>query len=184
MIVCVTGKIGSGKSSVALFFKSKGFIYINVDELGHKAFEKNIEVIKKEFGTENRKEIGKIVFSDYEKLKKLEKIVHPTLKELINEALRSNKGKDIVIEAAIKRRLNINCCDLTITVVANSEIVKGRLKERYSSELIEEIFKRQEDVIEEGIVIYNNGTYEELEQNLVLLWNSIIKQRWDSHKLR
>lgn len=175
MIVCVTGKIGSGKSTVALFFKSKGFVYINADELGHLAFDENREKIRWEFGTEDRKEIGKVVFSDSEKLKRLEDIVHPTLKKLLYKELEANKGKDIVIEAAIKNRLGIECCDVTITVVANFETVKYRLSGRYSQNLLEDIIKKQEDVIEEGIIIYNNGSYKELEEKLNLLWEDIKK---------
>ncbi|MEN3042003.1 MAG: dephospho-CoA kinase [Fervidobacterium sp.] len=78
MIICITGKIGTGKSTVSLFFKNLGFVYIDVDKLGHKAFELNTDLIRNEFGTSDRKEVGKIVFSNSEKLRNLESLVHPT----------------------------------------------------------------------------------------------------------
>ena len=63
MIICVTGKIGTGKSTVSKFFEQKGFHYINMDELGHDAFQKNIEKIRKAFGETDRKKISQIVFN-------------------------------------------------------------------------------------------------------------------------
>lgn len=176
MIVCITGKIGTGKSTVSAFFEKLGFVYINVDKLGHKAFELNRELIEKEFGTSDRKEVGKVVFSDSKKLEKLESLVHPTMKALLSEEIKRASGKDIVIEAAIKRRLNITVCDFTITVVADIEIIKERLKDRYSPNLIDEILKRQADVIEEGIVIKNNGTLDELNGKLLAIWEEYIKK--------
>lgn len=175
MIICVTGKIGTGKSTVSLFFKNLGFVYIDVDKLGHKAFELNADLIRNEFGTSDRKEVGKIVFSNSEKLRKLESLVHPTLKELLDKELQKNVGKHIVIEAAIKRRLNINFCDLVITVVADKQVIKERLKGRYTPELVDKILNLQEDILEEGIVIKNNGTYEELVENLRKIWEFISK---------
>lgn len=176
MIVCVTGKIGTGKSTISSFFENLGFVYINVDKLGHKAFEVNKTLIEREFGTSDRKEIGKIVFPDSEKLQKLENFVHPIIKMLLDEEIEKASGKDIVIEAAIKRRLNISCCDFTITVVADTEIIKERLRNRYTADLIDEILKRQEDVIEEGIVLKNNGTVQELNEKLQIIWEEYIKK--------
>jgi len=176
MIICVTGKIGTGKSTVSSFFEKLGFVYINVDKLGHRAFELNKELIKREFGTSDRKEVGKIVFSDSKKLEKLESLVHPTMKMLFNEEIQRFSSKDIIIEAAIKRRLNINCCDFIITVVSDTEIIKERLKDRYTPDLIDEILKRQEDVIEEGIVVRNNGTIEELNEKLRVIWEEYIQK--------
>lgn len=176
MIVCVTGKIGTGKSTVSKFFEKLGFVYINVDKLGHRAFELNKDAIEREFSTSDRKEVGKIVFSDPKKLEKLESLVHPTMKMLLSEEIEKASGKDIIVEVAIKRRLNITCCDFTITVVADTEIVKERLKERYTPELIDEILKRQADVIEEGIVISNNGTVEQLNEKLRVIWEEYIQK--------
>ncbi|MGB9795797.1 dephospho-CoA kinase [Fervidobacterium gondwanense] len=176
MTICVTGKIATGKSTVSKFFVEKGFEYINVDELGHKAFELNKETIKRTFGTDDRKEVGKIVFASEEKLRQLEQIVHPTMMKLLDERIEKLKGKDIVIEAAIKRRLGIKNCDLTITVTASREIIKERLKERYDEKTIEEILKRQEDVVEEGIVIENNDGIEELLGKLERVYEEYINR--------
>jgi dephospho-CoA kinase len=174
VIICVTGKIATGKSTVSKFFVNHGFEYINVDHLGHAAFELNLERIENTFGKSDRKEIAKIVFNDSEKLKLLESIVHPTMMELLNENIKKSEGKNIVVEAAIKRRLGIKCCDLTITVVADENIIKERLKGRYDEKLVEEILKRQSDIEPEGIILENNSNLEELLAKLEKIYNEYI----------
>ena len=166
MIICVTGKIGTGKSTVSKFFEQKGFHYINMDELGHDAFQKNIEKIRKAFGETDRKKISQIVFNAPEKLKLLESITHPTMMEMLSQMLEKLNNEDVVIEAAIKRRLGIRQCDVTITVASSTETIKKRLKERYSPERIDEILEQQKDIVEEGIVIQNDGNIEQLYARL------------------
>ncbi|MGC8902880.1 MAG: dephospho-CoA kinase [Fervidobacterium sp.] len=173
MIICVTGKIGTGKSTVSRFFENLGFAYINVDKLGHIAFEMNIEKILNAFGTRERKEIVTLVFKDQQKLRMLESIVHPTIRQLLEEELKKHNGKNIVVEAAIRRRLQINCCDVILTVVSSIENIKKRLSGKYPEDLIVEILEKQDDVFEEGIVVENNGTIEELEKQLENIWKKI-----------
>ncbi|MCH8329330.1 MAG: dephospho-CoA kinase, partial [Nanoarchaeota archaeon] len=82
MIIGITGSFGSGKTTVANMFSKYGFKVINVDKLYRGIYNKNNSLknkIKKEFGTINRSEIKKIVFNDYNKLKKLNKITHPII---------------------------------------------------------------------------------------------------------
>ncbi|ABS60728.1 dephospho-CoA kinase [Fervidobacterium nodosum] len=177
MIICVTGKIGTGKSTVSRFFENRGFVHINVDKLGHRAFEEMKEDILNAFGTTDRKKVGEIVFRDKSKLSLLESILHPKMKELLMEEIKKYNGRNIVIEAAIKRRLKINCCDIVITVVSTPNKIKERLRERYSDDLINEILKNQEDIIEEGIIIENIGTIEELETKLNKVWEEYIKDK-------
>jgi len=105
-----------------------------MDELGHDAFQKNIEKIRKAFGETDRKKISQIVFNSPEKLKLLESITHPTMMEMLSRMLEKLTNEDVVIEAAIKRRLGIRQCDVTITVASSTETIKKRLKERYSPE--------------------------------------------------
>lgn len=78
--------------------------------------------------------------------------------------------------------MGIDCCDLTITVLSDPEMIKKRLKKRYTPEKIDEILKQQTDVIEEGIVVRNDGTIEELYTKLKNLFEekNSQKQAWIS----
>jgi len=79
--IVLTGGIGTGKSTVASFLKLYGYKIIDADEISKKIFEKKKEKIKKIFGTTDRKSLRKIVFNDKEKLKILENLILPDVKE-------------------------------------------------------------------------------------------------------
>ncbi|MBO8160041.1 MAG: dephospho-CoA kinase [Thermosipho sp. (in: Bacteria)] len=172
-LLCITGKIGTGKTTVAYYFKNKGFEYISMDDIGHEVFEKKKYEIYNIFGTANRKEIANIVFNNEEKLRILENILHPEMKKVLNE--RITKNLNYVIEAAIKRRLGI-ICDLTITVTAAKEIIFQRLTSRGLSKTeVENILKLQNDIIPEGIIIDNSSSLENLQTKLNIIYNQMKK---------
>lgn len=89
-IIGLTGGIASGKTIVLNEFKKLGIKTISCDEIAKKIFyEKNISIkIRKLFGTLNRKKIAKIIFLDFVKRKRLEKILHP---EIIRELKKQLK---------------------------------------------------------------------------------------------
>src|SRR5579863_6004999 len=90
----LTGGISSGKSAVAAMLREKGFSVLDADSLAHKLIEAgqpaHSEVLAA-FGTaiigENcgidRAKLGAIVFADPEKLKLLNAIVHPRVREAL-----------------------------------------------------------------------------------------------------
>ena len=104
MIIGITGSFGSGKTTVANMFRRYGFKVIDVDKLYHKDFYKSHPLrnkIKKEFGTLDRSKLKKIVFKDYKKLQKLNKITHPIIIEAMKKEIQkiiknANKEKRII----------------------------------------------------------------------------------------
>ena len=111
----LTGGIGTGKSSVTEAFQSLGAAVINADLLGHDAYLPGtigFEEVVTEFGQEivgsdgqiDRKKLGPIVFSDSSKMDRLNEIMHPLIRDLIDErlvSLESSQNKVAVVEAAI-----------------------------------------------------------------------------------
>ena len=105
-IIGLTGGIGSGKTTVANYFKSCGIpIYIADDE-ARKIMESAsiIEAIKDSFGTDvfeneilNREKLAKIVFNNPERLDKLNSIVHPAVSITVTEPIETR------IERVIRR---------------------------------------------------------------------------------
>jgi len=81
--IVLTGGIGSGKSTVASLLKLYGYQIIDADEVSRKVFQEKREEIEKLFGTSDRRKLRKIVFSDKEKLKKLEQLLHPEIRKRI-----------------------------------------------------------------------------------------------------
>lgn len=95
-LVGLTGGIASGKSSVATMLKNMGIRIIDADQIAREVVEPNKKAwkaIRKEFGesvfnndgTLDRQALGLIVFSDTDKRKLLNSIVHP---EVYNSIFR------------------------------------------------------------------------------------------------
>jgi dephospho-CoA kinase len=90
--IVLTGGIGTGKSTVASLLKLYGYKIIDADEISRQIFNQKKEQIKKIFGTDDRKELRKIVFNDKEKLKILENLILPDVKkEVLKQAKKLEK---------------------------------------------------------------------------------------------
>ena len=119
-LIGLTGGICAGKSNVSTILKSEyGCVILDADKYGHEAYKKDTACYNKlvsHFGptivTEerdiNRKELGKIVFSDKSQMRELERIVWPEILVLMQEELARLKAGEqdpdsvvVVIEAAI-----------------------------------------------------------------------------------
>ncbi|PIF62499.1 MULTISPECIES: dephospho-CoA kinase [unclassified Flavobacterium] len=140
-IIGLTGGIGSGKTTIANYFKSFGIpVYIADDEA--RKIMQSVEIIsaiKNVFGDEvfeneklNREELAKIVFNNPEKLEKLNNIVHPAVKKHFEQWLLQHTAAPYVIyEAAILFESgSYKNCDLIITVTAPIESRIQRVVER------------------------------------------------------
>lgn len=78
--VGLTGGLATGKSSVGRSLADMGCLLIKYDEIGHQVIEPGGEAydaVLQEFGTVDRRELGKRVFSDPALLAKLNALVHP-----------------------------------------------------------------------------------------------------------
>jgi len=113
LIVGLTGGIASGKSTIADMFKREGAYIIDIDMIsrdvvkpGKPAWQDVVHIFGKEVLNEdqtlNRKKVGDIVFSDAEKRKKLEEIIHPkiTAETLmkINEIAKKDNQAIVIID--------------------------------------------------------------------------------------
>jgi len=81
--IVLTGGIGTGKSTVSSFLKMYGYKIIDADKISKEVYEEKKDLIKKNFGTTDRKAIRKIVFKDKEKLKILENLILPEVRQRI-----------------------------------------------------------------------------------------------------
>ena len=88
--IAIVGNIASGKSTVEKMLEEKGFKVYDTDKIAHEILASSKD-IEHEFGTLDRKEIAKIVFSDANKLKKLESIIHPLVKKELLKIFESDE---------------------------------------------------------------------------------------------
>ncbi len=107
----ITGSIGSGKTYVSKVFESLGISVFNADNEAKKIMSCSFDLInsiKNEFGEDiydkyslNKKKLASIVFSDSAKLKKLNSIVHPIVKQEFLNWCKIQKSPYVIKEAAI-----------------------------------------------------------------------------------
>ena len=152
MIICVTGKYGSGKTTVS---KLIGFKVINADYIGRKIFIRKKKEIKKLLGTLNRRKIREKVFSDRRILKRFNAIMHPEMIKLIKDEIKKNKGKNIVVDAALYHELELGkLCDKIIIVKRDKEkIAENMMIDKIE---IEKIHKNQKTPTKFDFIINNN----------------------------
>jgi len=187
VVVGLTGKIGSGKSSAAKIFKELGAHVIDVDRIGHEVLQmqevKN--TLRKIFGDEifdgleiDRKKLASRVFSSSTELQLLEKIVHPLIRERVKKEIDLLDGL-IIIDAAVLHRLGLDeFCDLVVTIVAPFEKIIQRLRDKGLSE--EEINKRlsaQQDIPPSGTVIENDSDLDSLCEKIKSFYTRVIKSK-------
>ena len=194
----LTGNIGTGKSTVADILEELGAYIIDADQIARQIVEKGSDTLKElaaEFGKEivnsdqalNRKKLSEIVFSDKNKLDRLNKITHPKILDQIrNEIFISmEKGfKITIIEAAligVEGRLR-NLLNGLIVVTTTKENQIGRIKQRDNLS-IEDIEKRIEsqkknnEIIKYADhVINNDSSLDELRDNVSQVWSEINKK--------
>lgn len=192
-IIGLTGGIGSGKTTVAKYFASKGIpVYIadeaakdimDNEEVIHEVQSIFSENVIQKNGLLDRNAIRELVFNDKSKLEQLNKIIHPKVKTDFENWLQKNKNAPFIIkEVAILFETNgQKYCDATILVTAPIETRIKRVLERdtTSRENILQIIKNQlpeEKKVELATYVIENEklniTYKKVD-NLIEILNNI-----------
>ncbi len=117
-IIGLSGKSCSGKNYVGKHIAGKGFEVWDLDRKAEEIREEKRDEIIKAFGTEDRREIGKIVFSNPEKRKALENIIYPELEKRIKD----HDGILVINGATIHRAGMDKLCSFLIYTDAPYEV--------------------------------------------------------------
>lgn len=139
--VALTGGIASGKSEILTHLMMSGYVIYSTDSLAH-------DVLKQEgkqqvidtfgmgvvspSGEINRSALGKIVFNDNDKLKKLNEIIHPYVKLRIENIIKANPDLDIIFfEVPLLFESNMESIfDVTINIYCDIDMQIKRIVER------------------------------------------------------
>jgi dephospho-CoA kinase len=188
VIVGITGSIGSGKSLVASELARLGAYVIDLDVIARELVEPGMPAvaeIRDEFGPEyileqgtlNRRALGRLVFSDPEALRRLNKIMFPKLVEATKERLDEVSGQCdlVVVDAAILYQAGLDkLVDKVIAVTAEKEIRIARIVKRdklsYEEALVRVSGQGELDEIaglSADLVINNSGTPQALRSKLM-----------------
>ena len=140
-IIGLTGGIGSGKTTLVNYMESLGIPVFIADEEAKKTMQSPqvLDNVKISFGNAifenghlNRQKLASIVFSNPDKLKELNSIIHPEVKRLFAIWLDQHKTVPFVVyEAAILFESgSYQNCDYIITVTAPLEDRIARVMQR------------------------------------------------------
>lgn len=144
-IIGLTGGIGSGKSTVANYIASKGIPVYIADEEAKKIMERidvksSIQSLFKESilntdNTLNRNKIAELVFSNPDKLKQLNAIVHPAVKNHFINWMKEHKDASFIIKevAILFETGGHKDCDKVILITAPEEVRIERAMKRDNS---------------------------------------------------
>ena len=179
----ITGGVGAGKSEVLTYLgQNYDATVIQADEAGYlvmlpggECYGEIVKLFGRQITTEtgelDRKRIAEIVFQDEEKLKALNAIVHPAVKEEIRRKIAAEERKCtslFLIEAALLIEDNYEeICDEFWYVYVKKDVRKNRLTyaRGYQPEKIDEIMAAQlpkEEFLKNcDRVIDNNGVFVE-----------------------
>ena len=142
--IAITGKIGSGKSTVSKIIRELGFKVFDSDKEVKKALTKEdlIYQIRKEFkskipdlikrNTIDKAKLGEFVFSNPDELRKLEQIVHPKVwasKEKFFEKNCNEPAVFLDIPLLFEKKLQ-NKFDFIILTRVSQEVQKKRVLKR------------------------------------------------------
>ena len=186
--IALVGDIGCGKSYVA---KQFGYPVFNADIEVSKLYQKNRKCyfrLKKalpDYITSfpvKKNELSNAVTSDLNNLKKIIKIVHPEIRKKMNNFIKKNKKKKVVvldIPLLIENKINKKK-DIIIFVDAKKKEIQRRLKKRanFNPQIVKklkklklplELKKRKSD-----FVVKNNFNNNSIKKNVKILINKIL----------
>lgn len=175
----ITGKIGSGKSTLSKVARTHGIRVLEADTIAKEEMDSNPELRSKIlaiFGEEaysdgvlNRSYLAAKIFTDGSLRSKLEEIVHPATLEVFEEEFRNSKpGEIIALESAILFQTGLDeIFDAVILVDSKDEgvISRSETSGKLTSDEVRSRLKSQGYQVEwkedADFMIDNNGSEEE-----------------------
>lgn len=197
LVVGLTGNIGCGKSSLSDIFRDEGIKIIDADiiarqiyedeKLLRKVYETFGNDIKNEDGSLNRKALGRIVFSDDEKLIQLNKLTHPVIRQKVSDEIEEYKSQNeeiVILDAALLVESDyLNFIDKLLVVTCKENIQIERIIARDNCSIEEALGRIKSQMSQENKVKYadyvidNSATLSELRKKAFIFMN-YIKEKW------
>jgi len=189
MVIGLTGGPATGKSLVTTEFKRLGAAVVDADVIARRITRKGSPAyaeIVREFGAGillkdgsiDRKALGRLIFADAEKRRRLNEITHPRIRAQIRQEVEAFKhvpaglkrGKDsgsrlVVVDAPLLFETGLDTeMDSVIVVYADEEkqvkrlVARDALSEDEARRIIASQMPIQEKIKKAGYTIDNNGS--------------------------
>ena len=190
-VICISGGIGSGKSTVCAMLESKGHPVYYSDERAKALMHTNptlVQGITALLGEQaylqgvlNRAYVAEKIFGSSALKEKLESLVHPVVREDF-EHWKLNSGSTVVFkESALVLETGDPTCEHVVSIVAdehvriarvmarNTEMNESQIRARLANQLGDAQRRAQSDTI-----IENNGSLEDLNLQVDYLLSKVI----------
>jgi dephospho-CoA kinase len=184
IVIGITGIIGSGKTSASNILKKKGITIIDLDALAKKAIalkevqEDIINRLGNEYVKDGNPVIDKLketVFMNKEKLRTLESIIHPRVREeLLKEINKEREARAslVIVDGPLLYETDLHkMLDKIVVVSTEKQKIRERLRTRGLSD--NDIDRRTSNQIplkekekRADFIVFNNGTKKNLEQEI------------------
>ena len=194
LVVGLTGGIGSGKSTFAALLVERGAHVVDADELARDAVRPGRPAwhsITDQFGDEvlvqgsleiDRGKLADVVFADPDKLAALNAIVHPVVFEGVADALERLAHTDeiVVLDAALLLETGLHeSVNVLVAVLSDRKLRYERLsthramsptqiEARMAAQISPQELEERAD-----IVVYNNGTLDDLAREADRVWEEL-----------
>jgi dephospho-CoA kinase len=194
-VVGLTGGVGCGKSSISRIWRELGARVLDADRIsrelvepGEPALAEIVETfgpgILRQDGTMDRKRLGAIVFGDDEARRRLNRILHPRIRQEVDRRIEEigsiDPGAIVVVDAALLIETGMHRGVDCVVVVACGEARQvERLRERDGLEageaarVIRAQAAQEEKLGVAHLVLRNEGTLEEMEREAGALFERI-----------
>jgi len=195
VVIGLTGGIASGKSVVSDMLREERALVIDADKVGHEAYARGsgcYDAVVAAFGPDvvgpdgeiDRKALGGKVFGDPAQRKRLEGIVWPWMRGVMEKRLaghRSDGVPVVVLEAAVLIEADWTpIVDRVWLVKVSPDVARERLMARngltaeQADARIGAQLTNEERERHAQVVIDNSGTLEELRQRVRSEWERLL----------
>jgi len=187
LLIALTGGIASGKSAVAELFAAEGVPVLDTDQIARDVVEPGTPALAQivaEFGPEvldaagrlDRRRMRDLVFADEDKLKQLEAITHPAIREeLARRAAAAGGLYQIHVIPLLVESGRADVYDRVLVVDAPeaNQVRRLHLRDGADEETAQRILRaqasREERLSVADDVIVNTGTLDDLKRFVATL---------------
>jgi dephospho-CoA kinase len=193
LLVGLTGGIGSGKSAVARMLEKRGAVVFDADVLAREVVEPGTPghtAVLERFGANvlapggelDREALGSIVFADPAARRDLEAIVHPEVRRRFAEGTEVYRDTErvVIFSAPLLVETGMHSAFEVLVVVSASNATqidrlmrdRGMSEEAVRSRIAAQATPEARAEVAD-VLVDNEGTLEELEQQVDRLWSDL-----------
>lgn len=193
LLVGLTGGIGSGKSTLARLLAERGAVVLDADAFAREAVAKGtsgFDAVVARFGSEivgsdgelDRPRLASLVFGDDQARGDLEAIVHPFVRTSIADGITAHAATDDIVVLVNPLLIEMGThrdCDVVIVLSVTPQTQVARSMARGMDEA--DVRSRMaaqlplaERVEHANVVIENEGTEQELAEQVASLWDGLV----------